>query len=382
MSTYQIGRLGRIYAAKQTTYGTAPTFAATDGIRHINAQLNYSNNRVESQERHLHPSLLNKWVRRQTGTFLVGGIFYPAGTIATVPDHTDFLECGFGVLTNITPLSTTIASGPTTTGATLTSGAGLTVGQAILINVTTGSPATGRVLRWLLTVAGAVVTWDPPLPQAPAVSDTVKSCVNYSLATALPNALSIGHYLTSISKEGSGAVVDQLKLMFDAKDEVRWEASGPMKTRLTAAQAQPGAFTVVGTTPPSGLVGGLRIGSVAVEFLKADISIDNTMELDNFQFGTSSAVGFFRKNKRKIACTITAILSDSTTLMGIAEAASDSNALAVQCGQTEGNIIGVYGPNLDFDIPDMPDGEETLELSFTGTMKGVAGNDELRLAVA
>ena len=79
---------------------------------------------------------------------------------------------------------------------------------------------------------------------------------------------------------------------------------------------------------------------------------------------------------------MTAILSDSTTLMGIAEAASDSNALAVQCGQTEGNIIGLYGPNLDFDIPDMPDGEETLELSFTGTMKGVAGNDELRLAVA
>jgi hypothetical protein len=382
MPVYQIGRLGRIFAAKQTTYGVAPTFAATDAIRHINVQLNVSNNRIESQERNAHPSVLNKWVRRKTGNFTVGGIFYPSGTIGTVPDHTDFLECGLGVITNITPLSTTISSGPTTTGATVASGAGLTIGQAVLINVTTGSPASGRLLRWLTNVAGAVLTWDPPLPQAPAVGDSVKSCVNYSLATALPNALSIGHYLTSISKEGTGAVIDQLKFTFDANNEVLWEASGPMKDRLTAAQSQPGSFTTIGSTPPSGLVGGLRIGSAAVAFLKLEVVVSNTMELDNFQFGTSSAAGFFRKNKRKIAANITAILSDDTTLMTAAETATDNNALCAQCGQTEGSIIGVYGPNLDFDVPAMPDGEETLELNFTGTMKGVTGNDELRVAVA
>jgi len=381
MSVYQIGRLGKIYAAKESTYGTAATFASTDAIRHMSAQLNFSNNRVESQERFSDPSLRDKWTRRQTSNFLIGGLLYPSAVLNTLPDMTDIFEVGLGTLTNTT-LSTTVASGATTTGATLASGAGLTVGQAILINVSTGSPATGRVLRWLLTVAGAVVTWDPPLPQAPANGDTVKGCVNYSLATALPNALTIGHYLTSISKQCNGSVVDQLKIMFDANDEVRWEASGPAKTRLTAAQAAPGSFTTVGTTPPSGLVGSLRLGSVAVEFLKAEIVVQNAMELDNFQFGTSSAANYFRKNKRKIACNVTAILSDSTTLMTAAENATDNNAMAIQCGQTEGNIVGVYGPDLDFDVPDMPDGEETLELTFNGTMKAVNGNDEFRLAIA
>jgi hypothetical protein len=75
------------------------------------------------------------------------------------------------------------------------------------------------------------------------------------LATALPNALQIGHYLTSVSKEGSGCVVDQLKLMLDANDEIRWEASGPMIERLAAAQAEPGSSTFVGTVAPSGLCG-------------------------------------------------------------------------------------------------------------------------------
>jgi hypothetical protein len=379
---YQIGRFGRIFAAKQTTFGVAPTLAATDAIRHITAQLNVSNNRIESAERNLHPSVLNKWVRRKTATFSVGGIFYPSGTIAVLPDHTDFLECGLGAVANPTPLATTIASGPTTTGATLASGAGLAVGQGILINVTTGSPVTGRVVRVLASVAGAVVTWSPALSLAPAVGDSVKSCITYSPTTAIPNALTIAHYLTDISKEGTGAVIEQLTIGFDANDEVRWSASGPMKDRLTAAQAQPGAFTTVGTTPPSGLVGGLRINTVAVEFLKLDITIANTMEMDNFQFGTSSAVGYFRKNKRKVMATITAILSDNTTLMAAAENATDNNVLLAQCGQTEGNIIAVYGPNLDFDVPDMPDGEETLELSFTGQMKGVAGNDEVRVIVA
>ncbi len=379
---YQIGRFGRVFAAKQTTFGVAPTLAATDAIRHINAQLNASNNRIESAERNLHPSVLNKWVRRKTASWLVGGIFYPSGVLGTVPDHSDFLECGLGALANPAPLSTTIASGPTTTGATLAAGTGLAIGQGILINVTTGSPATGRVVRVLTSVAGAVVTWDPALPQAPATGDTVKSCVTYSPTTAIPNALTIAHYLTSISKEGTGAVIEQLKMTFDANDEVRWEASGPMKDRLTAAQTQPGAFTTVGTVPPSGLVGGLRIGAVAVEFLKLDITVANTMEMDNFQFGTSSAAGFFRKNKRKVMATITAILSDNTTLMSAAENATDNNVLLAQCGQTEGNIIAVYGPNLDFDVPDMPDGEETLELSFSGQCKGVAGNDELRIVCA
>jgi hypothetical protein len=380
MPTYQLGRLGRVYAAKETTYGTAPTFASTDAVRHLGVKLNYSpRNRVDSPERLAHPSQISRFTRRATGDWAIDGILYPSGTIATPPDNSDFLECGMGAVAS-TAAATTIASGPSTTGATLTSGTGMAVGRPIVINVTTGSPATGRVVRWLTSVAGAVVAWAPALPQAPAVGDSVKQGVGYSLATALPNALRIGHYLTSINKEGAGCVVDQLKVMFDANDEVRWEASGPMQTRVTPAQAVPGAFTTAGSAPPSGLLGGLRVGAAAYDMLKFAVTINNAMDLDNFQFGTSQAQGFFRRGKRKVEVEIGAMVSDDVTLMTAAEGTTNQVLLA-QCGNVEGSIVAVYCPAVEFEVPDYPDEDETMEHGFRGVALGTLGNDEVYIGL-
>jgi hypothetical protein len=381
-NTYQIGRVGSVYAAKETTFGTAPTFAATDAIRHLMVKLGYNpRNRVNSPERLAHPSQVTRFTRRTTADWAFNGIFYPSGTLATLPDQTDFYECGLGAVQNPTPLSTTVASVPTTTGATLGSGTGLAVGQAVLINVTTGSPATGRVVRFLTSVAGAVVTWAPALPQAPNVGDTVKSCVTYNLATALPNALRIGHYLTSVNYEGSGCVVDQLKFTLDANDEVRWEASGPMIERIRPAQSKPGAFTVVGSTPPSGLTGGMRVGAAAYEFLKAEFTITNAMELDNVAYGTAKAQAFYRKGKRSVEVAVNSMYSSDLTLLTAAEGTTDQAILA-QTGQTEGSIIAMYCPLVEFEVPDDPDADETMELDYKGVAKGSAGNDEFYLAVA
>lgn len=381
MSVLQIGRFDQVYVKKEATYGTPPTFASTDAVRHLACKLNYNpRNRRVAEDRYLHPSILTQLTGRTTADWMLGGIFYPSGTIGTKPDHDEIFECGMGAVAAPTPLSTTISSGATTTGAVVASATGLAVGQAILINVTTGSPATGRVVRWLTAVAGTTLTWAPALPQAPAVSDTVKSCVTYSLATALPSALHIGRYKTSINKAGQGAIINQLKLTMDANDVVRWEASGPMQTRIDA-QTIPGAFTTAGLTPPTGIVGGMRLGSSAVDFLKLAITINNSMELQNDNFGTSSAYGFDRIGQRRIDLELGAQFSDSTTLMTAAEGSTDQVLLA-QCGNTEGSIVAVYCPKVEFEVPDDPDGDGKLEHSYKGLAKGTSGNDELYVAAA
>ena len=80
--------------------------------------------------------------------------------------------------------------------------------------------------------------------------------------------------------------------------------------------------------------------------------------------------------------SITSLASDDQTLMVNAEATTD-HALLVQSGTTEGSIIGMYAPTVEFDVPDDPDDEETMEFTFTGTCKGsTTGNDELKLIVA
>ena len=87
-NTYQIGRVGRIYAAKESAYGTAATLVAGDAIRHLNHKFNDDpRSRVNSPERHVHPSQLYRFTRRRSASWMLGGIFFPSGTINTLPDH-------------------------------------------------------------------------------------------------------------------------------------------------------------------------------------------------------------------------------------------------------------------------------------------------------
>ncbi|HWK09904.1 MAG TPA: phage tail tube protein [Vicinamibacterales bacterium] len=382
MPVYQLGRVGTVFVAAEAAYGTAPGLAATDAIRHLNVNLGYNpRNRVDAPVRHGHPSLVYRRTRRTTGQWSLRGEFYPSGTLNTLPDHDEILEHGLGTKTN-RALATTVASVPTTTGATVASAGALASGDAVLITIASGGSA-GKYVRFLTNVAGAALTWAPALPAAPAVGDAVKGCITYSLATALAKSLNIGHYLTSLSYQGYGAVVDQLKIQFDANNEVMWEASGPMQRRTRpAATAQPGAFTTVGATPPSGLTGGQYISGTAVDYIKAEVTIANAMDLDNFAGGTSQARGFFRRGKRKVEVNLNTMVSDDTTLIAAAEGTTDQTVL-VQSGDTEGSIVAVYCPLVEFDVPDDPDDDETMEFSFKGSAKGsIAGNDELRIAVA
>jgi hypothetical protein len=179
-----------------------------------------------------------------------------------------------------------------------------------------------------------------------------------------------------------GCAPNQLEITFDANDEPRFKLSGPARMLAAAAQAVPAAFTTVGAeNPPSGLTGSLTIGATVLEFLKASVSIDNGIDLQNVAFGTSSALAMYRKGMRKVEVSIDAMVSDQVTLMTAALAGTAQTVL-LQCGTTEGHIWAIYLPAVDFDVPDTPDGNETNTWGFKGIAKcvAVAGNDEITIA--
>jgi hypothetical protein len=78
---------------------------------------------------------------------------------------------------------------------------------------------------------------------------------------------------------------------------------------------------------------------------------------------------------------INAMFSSDVTLMTAAEGTTDQVLLA-QCGNTEGSIVAMYCPAVEFEVPDDPDADETMEHSFKGIAKATNGNDEFYLAVA
>lgn len=379
-NTYQIGRVGRVYGAQESSYGTSGVLAATDAFRHLNLRFNQNiRNRVNSPERHAHPSQIHRFTRRRTADYMVSGILYPSGTINTVSDLDFALEAVFGQKTNVT-LSTTVSASPSPTATvfTLASVTGLAANQPILINATNG----GRQVRWITGLTGSEVTVAPALSAAPTAGDSVKGCIGYKLATALGSSLYFAHYLTSHSYEMNGCAPENFKLTFDNNGEPMFELSGPAQKRTRNAQADPATFTTAGTTPPSGLSGALRVGSAAEEFLKLSIELRNGIALDNVAFGTSQAQAMYRDGKREVLVNIETMVSNDVTLLDAAENTTDLQAL-VQCGTTEGSIIALLIPALELDTPDDPNADGTMVHSFRGLAKASStGNDELYLAVA
>ncbi len=376
---YQIGRVGRVYVAEESAYGTAATLAAGDALRHLNVRFgSKAKNRVNSPERHTHPSQIYRRTRRRSADWMIGGEMTPSGTLNTLPDLEPILKNVMGSKTNIT-LATTVAASPspTTTVFTVVSVTGLVVGDAVAINVM----GVGICVRWITAINTLALTVAPALPAAPATADTVKGCVTYKPATVLGASLNMAHYLTSVNYEITGGAPDALTMNFDANEEPSFEASGPAKQRARPAQADPATFTTVGTTPPSGLTGYLRVNAAAEEFLKATFSIKNGIDLDNVAFGTAAAQAMYRKGKREVTVNLDTMVSDDVTILDKSEDQSD-NVLLLQCGLTEGSIWAVYCPKVEFEEPDDSNGEETMQHSYRGVCKGTSGNDEIYIAQA
>lgn len=376
---YQVGRLGKVYAKDSTgspgAYATAPTFASSDAFRHIDISLGYDNKRRDSLEKRGTPGLRDRFSSHIEAMFdLKKAYLSPSGTIQTAPEGRVFLKNAFGA-ESVGALSTTVASGASTTGATLTSVTGLAIRQAILIHCTGSNP--GYYPRIVTNIVGSAVTWAPALASAPANGDSVKNGVTYTLANTLPADFDVAHYLPNLSFEALGCVANKFGITFDGNSEVEFSCSGPAQVRQRPAQSIPGAFTTVGS-PVTGITGSFLFNGTLYEMDKMSVSIDNAMKVMNTWFGTDRAQGFYRDGRRKIEVSIDAMMSDDTSILAAGENAADNPILAY-AGTTEGRIVGLYMPRTEFDSPATADGDGALKWSFKGVAKegtaGLSAND-------
>lgn len=382
MAGYQLGRLGRLLVAEEATYGVAPTLLATMAMRHLNFVPTYNpKNRVMSEEKRQTPGYGARFDRRTTaGWNLSSAYLRPSGVIKTIPECSKILEHGLGSVV-VGSLTTTVAAAPapTPTVFTLASAVGLTVGEFVLINLAAGA-SPGKYARMVTNISTAEITVSPALPYAPTTGDTVKTGVTYKLATDPAKSLSFARYLPDISFLLTGGVVNELTVTLNNNEEVQFSATGPAKEQVQPAPAIPG-FTTVGGNPPSGLVGGLHLNGTAYPFLTGEIALVNTLELQNEEYGTSKAKGFFRNGFREVTFSLEARVTDAMTVYALAELVSNFE-LFVQTGATEGNIVAVRAPKCEFEqVPDTPDDNTALAWSYAGVCLETTGNDEFSIGL-
>lgn len=376
------GRRGQVYAALESTFGTSPGHAATDAIRHLAVKLQRNAfNRADSPEKKWGPGRTTRFDREETADWSLEALLRPSGTLNTLAEASEILEAGFGSKSNTT-LSTTVSASPTptATGCTVASATGLAKHQAILVVV-----SGVKYLRFLTDVTGSALTWAPALPAAPATGAALKGVCTYRLSTDLALSLAIAHYLhsdTTHSRLATGAVVDRLAFDFARNDEARFSASGPCKTVTTPAASKPAAFTTVGGNPPSGLTGQCYIGAAAYKMLKLNAEITNGLRL-RYTFGSATPIEILPRGRRLVTLGLDALVADESVIYDNAESGTTVPVM-LQQGFTEGNIVGLYAPLVDFDIPSPDDGDDEPTWPFKGVCLESADqqNDEVILALA
>lgn len=381
--TIEVGALEQAYAKVETTFAAdaatgGETLAGTDAIRHEELSLTSKKNREASNQKSGTPDVTTSLSRKQTSSFNLSRILWePSGTLGTAGNQAKFLKAAFGAQT--TPnLATTVASGASATGATLTSGTGLAVGDLVVVLV-----GTVREVTRLRTVAGAAVTWDE-LTGAPSVGATVVSGVNYKLASSITESLSIYKFYNAgnFKQAVFGAIVEQTQFTIDEK-EVVLGFQGPAGRYADSSsgggtiQAKPGTHVTVGA-PASGLVGGLHVDDAVFPIISLGGTNNNNLELRNKEAFQPWATGIAgRADKRVITLSITAYLED---LLLLGKANSVVKA-AVRClvGDTNGSMLGLVAPSVEFEIPDVGNETGPKQITFEGVAYAINGNDGLVL---
>lgn len=378
------GRTGKIYLKKEAAYGTEETLASANAMRHVN--VGFAHNpfqRVNSPEKNPTPGVFTRFDRKPATTLeTLVALLRPSGVLNTLPEIDPILEAAFGAKTNVT-LATTVSSAPTTTGCVVASAGTLAVGDAVLLSVT--GQANSPYVRILTVVAGATLTWAPALPGAQTAGDAVKGGLTYKLSTALSISLTIAHYLTGFKRELLGCGIDSFALALDANAEPQVTVSGPAKDQLTGtAQAAPAAFTTVGGNPPSGIIGETWIASTVYLMKMLNVSFTNSLNPRNTEYGVRLPTEINRNAIREVSVSLEAWAETEATLYDLTEAGTFASVLN-QTGRTQGNIVAVYMPKVDFAPPSTSDDDGEVAWSFGNgvALESVLGsNDELKLILA
>lgn len=375
LSTVQIGRIGQAYVKEEATYGTVPALTAAEAFRHKALTFPGSDdkNKRTIMEKKQSPFTMQaqRTDGRTTAGFNLSAILRPSGTINTLPEVSPFLKAAMGSVVNTALATTVVAATGAVGGCTLTSGAGATVGAPVLITCPDGKKRA-RFLTAINTGTG-VCTWAPNLPagQQPANGAAVKLGALYKLTSGLALSLSIAHYLKNtdasagLSRVLSGGVVDKLSINFDANDDPMITVTGPGKLLdATNAPAQPGGFTMVGSQPPSGITGEFLFGNTAAKILKLGVDISTGIKLRSESYGYSSAEEAYRAGRAEISCGLD-LRAESQTLYDLAVAGTVS-PIFLQTGFTEGNILAVRMPGVEFQVPDTDDPDDEVNFPYKG----------------
>jgi len=385
MANYISSNANRFYVAVEASYGQAAAIAPANRFPAVHLQAQQvleSMRRVDKTGTRTYLGT-PKTARRHTA--FDARSYLTSWTGSGEPGYGPFFHAGMG--------SAPQFSGALSIGA---SASGSQIQTTVPHNLAMGSAVClGSEIHFVTSVIDALtVGINAAFTTQPTAGQTLSPAVTYRLASALPSITIYDYWdpVTAVSRMVTGAGVDVLDITVNG-DYHEFAFSGPAADLLdstsdTGAIAFP-AEPAIGPFDYSivpGHLGQVWLGSVDSQFLtltSANIEVRNHMDVRNQEFG-SSYPRAITPGIRQISSKFSVFAQDDDQTKGLYQAAKARTLISamLQLGQEQGQLMGIFLPQVTPEIPVFNDSETRLQWEFHNNLAQGVSDDELFIAFA
>ncbi len=277
---------------------------------------------------------------------------------------------------------------------------GVTLQTTSAHNLSIGSAVSpGSEIRFVTAVSDPyTVVINAPFTGNIAAGTPLTPTVTYQLATVLPSATIYDYWdpVTALSRIITGAGVDSLAINVNG-DYHELSYAGPAAdildsqsfvagmSGLASFPAEPALSSFDYSVVPGNL-GEAWLGSPGNQFFtltQASIRIKNNLDVRNREFGTLYPTAL-APGPREVISEFKLFAQDSSQTTGLYVAAKLRNPIPamLQLGQQQGQMMGIFLPEVMPEMPLFDDSETRLQWDFKGNVSQGVSNDEIYIAFA
>jgi hypothetical protein len=380
--SYINSNANRFYAALESSYGAAVGITAANRFPAVRIEAHQAlqlGKRLDKTGTRTYLGSSTNF-RRKTAFSLTTYLTSWSGT--GQPGYGPLLQAALGAPTQ-TVHGLTVSAITNGTQVTTTADHGLSVGLAV---------ATNSEIRFVTAVPNPrTVLINAPFTTA-AANAPLTPAITYPLATVLPSVTLYDYWDpagTAVSRMLTGAAMDAFEVIVNGNyHELLF--GGPAadlldSNNLTNFPQEPTLAAFDYSIVP-GQLGEIWLGNPANQFFTltaANVAVKNNIDVRDQEFG-SSFPRAIAPGRREVVTSFTLFAQDDNQTRSLYAAAKSRSPIPVmlQLGQQQGQMMGIFLPNVVLEIPLYNDSETRLMWEFKNNLGQGSSNDEIYVAFA
>lgn len=389
MAQYISSNANRFYVAVEASYGQAALITLTNrfpAVRLQAQQLLQSGKRLDKTGTRTFLGT-SKDARRQTAFQI--RTYLTSWNGSAEPSYGPLFQAGLGAVPQLSS-GLIVASVLNSTQIQTATPHSLSMGSAVSFQ---------NEIRFVTAVLdSSSFSLNVPFSNTPAANSALATSISYPVATSLPSVTVYDYWdpTNAVSRLITGAAVDTLEILVNG-DYHEFLFAGPAADLLDSSTFVPGAAGL-DTFPDEpnnanfdysivpGHLGQVWLGGIPNQFFtltSASIGVANNIEVRNNEFG-SSYPRAIAPGPRVVSSDFTLLAQDDAQTTALYAAAKQRTGISamLQLGQRQGQLMGVYIPNVTPEIPSFVDSETRLQWQFKNNRAQGVSNDEIFLAFA